>query len=88
MKISFTDSFEKDLRKLSENSLRAAVRQAVSRVEAAQQPGEIAGLKKLKVGMTYYRLRIGDFRLGMVIKGNDVKFVRILQRSEIYRYFP
>jgi mRNA interferase RelE/StbE len=46
------------------------------------------GLKKLKTGMAYYRLRIGDYRLGMVIEGDGVKFVRLLHRSEIYRYFP
>ncbi len=88
MKISFTSSFEKDLKRLSKNSLQAAIRQAIESVEAAQYPGEVVGLKKLKTGKDYYRLRIGDYRMGMVIQGDSVKFVRFLHRSEIYRYFP
>jgi len=33
-------------------------------------------------------LRVGDYRLGMIIRSSDVTFVRFLHRSEVYRYFP
>jgi len=88
VKVSFTSSFEKDLRKIRQNVVRAAVREAILRIEASQHPGEVVDLKKLKKGTAYYRLRIGDYRLGMLIEGDIVTFVRCLHRSEIYRYFP
>lgn len=34
------------------------------------------------------RLRIGDYRLGMIVEGEVVEIVRFLHRRDIYRYFP
>ena len=36
----------------------------------------------------YYRFRVGDYRIGIVIEEDTVVFVRCLHRREIYRYFP
>lgn len=88
MKTSFTSSFQKDLKKLQDDSMRSALRVIITKVESAGHPGEIAGLKKLKGGTSYYRLRLGDYRVGLVIQGDEVRFVRFLHRSDIYRYFP
>jgi mRNA interferase RelE/StbE len=57
-------------------------------VEAAGSITTIANLKKLKAEGTYYRIRSGNYRLGLIIDGDIVTFVRALHRSEIYRYFP
>jgi len=45
-------------------------------------------LKKLRSGKNFWRIRIGDYRIGLEIEGNTLIFVRILQRKEIYKYFP
>ena len=39
-------------------------------------------------GGRYYRIRVGDRRLGLSIMDNIVVFVRCLNRSEIYKNFP
>lgn len=88
MKTVFAASFERDLKSIRQRHVRDAVRAIISAVEGATCPAEIAGLKKLKAAGSYFRLRIGDYRLGLVIDGDTVKFVRILHRGEIYRYFP
>jgi mRNA interferase RelE/StbE len=88
VKTAFTASFEKDLRRIADRRVRASVSEAISEVEAARRPGEIRGLKKLRAGGDYFRLRIGDYRVGLTIEDEVVKFVRLLHRSEIYRYFP
>jgi mRNA interferase RelE/StbE len=36
----------------------------------------------------YYRIRLGDYRVGLKIENNTVCFVRFLHRKDIYRYFP
>ena len=36
----------------------------------------------------YYRIRVGDYRVGFVFEQGAVTFVRCLNRKEIYRYFP
>lgn len=39
-------------------------------------------------GGSYYRIRVGDHRLGLSIMDNIVVLVRFLNRSEIYKNFP
>ena len=36
----------------------------------------------------FYRIRVGDYRVGMVVEGNQVEFVRCLSRRDLYRFFP
>lgn len=49
---------------------------------------EIPSLKRLRAKGPYYRIRVGDYRLGLSIENDRATFVRILHRREIYRYFP
>jgi mRNA interferase RelE/StbE len=60
----------------------------VEYIEKAQKLPDIANLKKLKGGRIYYRIRVGEYRIGLTIENNTVAFVRCLNRKEIYRYFP
>jgi mRNA interferase RelE/StbE len=36
----------------------------------------------------HFRVRIGDYRLGLREQDSKVYLVRFLHRKEIYRYFP
>ena len=36
----------------------------------------------------YFRIRIGDFRIGLRLENDTLIFVRCLNRKDIYRYFP
>ncbi|MBP1468695.1 type II toxin-antitoxin system RelE/ParE family toxin [Candidatus Chloroploca sp. M-50] len=36
----------------------------------------------------YYRIRIGDYRLGLFVEDDTITVVRFLHRRDIYRYFP
>ncbi len=89
MIFDFDKSFTKDLKKRkTDKQLMERVRQVILAVEAAPDIHTIRNLKKLKTQGNHYRIRIGDYRLGLVIENDTVSFVRCLHRSEIYRYFP
>ena len=45
-------------------------------------------LKKLKGAGGYFRLRLGDYRVGIALEQETVVFVRFLNRKDIYKYFP
>ena len=45
-------------------------------------------MKKLKADGDYYRVKIGDYRIGMTLEEDVVIFVRVLHRKDVYRYFP
>ncbi len=49
---------------------------------------EISSLKKMQGYETLYRIRLGDYRIGIEVVGEQVVFVRMLHRKDIYRYFP
>lgn len=36
----------------------------------------------------FYRIRIGQYRVGIVLEAGVVDFVRFLHRKDVYRYFP
>lgn len=36
----------------------------------------------------YYKIRFGDYRVGLHIENDTVIFERVLHRKEIYRHFP
>jgi len=89
VKVKFKKSFTRDLKKrANDRKLFAKVEQIIGQIEEAEDTHRISNLKKLKALGNYYRVRSGDYRIGLIIDGGTVTFVRILHRSDIYRYFP
>lgn len=87
MNINFDKVFKKDATKLSPN-IKNAVSQLVIEVQKAQSLESIVGIKKLKGYKSYFRVRIGDYRVGLYIENDVVIFSRALHRKDIYKYFP
>ena len=90
MKTEFKDSFLRDIRSIKDKKLLSRLEQFILAVESVDNLSQIPNLKKLKgqKNKVYYRSRIGDYRVGLIIKQDIVVFVRFLDRKEIYRYFP
>jgi len=85
---AFRESFEKDLSALTDPGILRRIRKMIEQVEAARTLHEIPNLKRLEAQGKYFRIRIGDYRVGFVFEQSEVTFVRCLHRREIYRYFP
>jgi mRNA interferase RelE/StbE len=88
LKVDFRDSFAKDLKGVREKGLLKRVREIIEAVEKADSLGELPNLKKLKGGGNYFRLRVGDYRVGIALENDTIIFVRFLNRKNIYKYFP
>jgi mRNA interferase RelE/StbE len=89
VKVEFKKSFARDLKKKSKDRrLLAKVEQIIGQVDEAEDIHQIPNLKKLKADGNFYRIRSGDYRLGLIIEDDRTIFVRLLHRSDIYRYFP
>jgi mRNA interferase RelE/StbE len=88
LKVGFKKSFVKDLKRLEHAPVRQQVKDIIERVERAQSLGDISNIKKLRGGEHYYRIRLGDYRFGIVFEEDTVIFVRFLHRKDLYRYFP
>ncbi|MEO5359262.1 MAG: hypothetical protein H7843_02310 [Nitrospirota bacterium] len=45
-------------------------------------------ISKMKGYEGFYKIRIGDYRIGLYMLPGKVEFRRALHRKEIYRFFP
>ncbi len=88
MKTAFKASFLKAIRKIENNQLKTDIANAILNVESAESLKQISQLKKLKGYKHYYRIRIGNYRIGIKIEPDTVIFVDIDHRSNISRFFP
>jgi mRNA interferase RelE/StbE len=68
--------------------LKEEVVNAILQVEEAADIGSITSIVKLKGYKDYYRIRIGDYRIGLRITSGIVYFVEIAHRKDIYKLFP
>lgn len=78
----------RDLGKIRDETSRGRVREAIERVEAAGELLEVPNLAHMSGANGLYRIRVGDYRIGLAATGEEVEFVRCLHRRDIYRYFP
>ncbi|MFH2047282.1 MAG: type II toxin-antitoxin system RelE/ParE family toxin [Pseudomonadota bacterium] len=89
MNLEFKKSFARDLKKRKQDKeLLERIQRIINEVDEAVSIIEIGNLKKLKAEGNYYRIRLGDYRLGLIIENDMVYFVRFLHRREVYKYFP
>jgi mRNA interferase RelE/StbE len=88
MKVSFTKSFNEELIKIADKKLALAVAGAIENVEKVKSPREIHAVKKLKGHKTAYRIRCGNYRVGIFIEKSEVIFAAIAPRKDIYKKFP
>lgn len=88
MNVEFRKSFEKDLSKIRDVELLQRIQAVIEEVESIDSLTDLSNAKKLKAERDYYRVRVGDYRIGLSLNEDVVTFVRVLHRKEIYRYFP
>ncbi len=90
MKVEFRKSFEKDLGKIRDGELLDRIKDTIESIEGSESILEVNNVKKLKAEGDYYRIRIGDYRIGFTFdeESESIVLVRLLHRREMYRYFP
>ena len=87
MEIVITKTFEKQL-KLVPKYIRESAIAFLESLKEAKKISEIKDLKKLSGYKNYYRIRIGDYRMGLQILEPTLIVITILHRGTIYKLFP
>ena len=88
MELRYERRFERDLRRIRDASLLRRVEQAIGNLQAASVVDDVRGLAPLSGSVVHYRIRIGDYRLGIKVEGETVIVVRFRHRRDFYRGFP
>jgi mRNA interferase RelE/StbE len=88
MKTAFTNKFLNQVSSVRLKSIRKKVEKVILEVEAAESLSQIKNFKKLKGETRYFRIRIGDYRIGLFIENEIIEFTTIDNRKDIYKHFP
>jgi mRNA interferase RelE/StbE len=89
MIIEFDKSFEKSLDKISNKMVFQRINKIIIELEKSESLSNIPSVKKLIGFKKYYRIRIGEYRLGFEkINDNVIRFIIIAHRKDIYKLFP
>lgn len=88
MKTEFLKQFYKDLDKITWQSSFVDITSIIKNVETAVSLRDIKNLKKLKGYKNVFRIKVGDYRIGIFVENNIVEFARVVHRKDIYRVFP
>ena len=88
MQVKIDKSFEKDVKKINNKKVLQKISEAIKNTQNAAELKDINNLKKLTGTKNEYRIRIGDYRIGIIITNETAEFIRCLHRKDIYKYFP
>ena len=89
MIVDFDKSFEKSLDKIKDSSILKRLESVILKLEAANKLDDLSNIKKLQGHAGYYRIKVGDYRIGLEkIDSTRVTLIIALHRKDIYSQFP
>ena len=89
MRFRYQPVFRRDLRRIRDPLILSRVHRKIAEIEAAASIRDISNVSRMNTpGGNDYRVRIGNYRMGVTLEGDAVVLHRLLPRDEIYRRFP
>lgn len=88
MNLKFESKFEKDLHTIKDKNILTKLKDVIMQCKLAENVSSIKNIKKLQGHSSFYRIRMGEYRIGLELLNNELIFTRFLHRKEIYHYFP
>ena len=88
MKVEFLEKFNKDLDDIRLSFVKKAIERVILEADSANNIHEIRNVKKMQGSKNAYRIRIGDYRIGIYFERGIVQFARVIHRKDIYKVFP
>ena len=89
MKVVFDRAFSKSIDKIRDEKVKIRISGIIISVEKADSVDKIPHLKKMTGWLNYYRIKSGDYRIGVELEANHtIRFIIIAHRKDIYKNFP
>jgi mRNA interferase RelE/StbE len=89
MEIFYGKTFSKDLDNLrNQPQVRKNLLDLIKKIKAMKSLREVKDIKKIEGYEDYFRIKIGNYRLGFKLNQDRIELIRFLHRKEIYRRFP
>lgn len=88
MEVVYLMKFSKDLDKITKPKDLKAIDDIIQAVKDAKKLESLSGVKKLTGFDDAFRIRSGNYRIGVFVNGDVVQFARVAHRKDIYKIFP
>jgi mRNA interferase RelE/StbE len=90
MEIFFKPSFLKDFKKLPKEIKSKIKRICFEVFPSAKSLKDVKefDIRSIRGFKNFYRMRLGDYRIGFKKENNKIVFMRVKHRKDIYKYFP
>ena len=88
MRLDIRPSFNRDLGRIRDRDVRQRLTRKIEEIESASNLTQITNLVKMEGYDYHYRMRLGDYRLGVAVEGDMVILQRFGHRRDFYRGFP
>ena len=88
MDVRFLKKFSKDLDKIKKSRNLQSIAKIIDLVKSTKSIEEVPGVKKLTGFEDAFRIRSGDYRIGVFVSEEMVEFARVAHRKDIYKIFP
>lgn len=88
-KVEYTKRFLKELADLPEE-IQVRIEPIVFQELESDNPFDLGYLKKMKGYLDKYKIRVGDYRIGISLEKETQTLIcqRVAHRKDIYRVFP
>ncbi len=88
MNIGVNKVFLKELSKIPVKERQKVEKLLFEEIENYKSLSQIPNFGKLKGYSNYYKIRFGDYRVGLKFEKNVLYFERIHHRKDIYKFYP
>ena len=89
MELLYAKKFSKDVDAIrKEARIKKALLKVIEKIREAGSLAEVREVRKIEGYQKYYRIKLGDYRLGIKVTKNRIELIRFLHRKDIYRRFP
>lgn len=88
MKIEYRKKFLKELSKIHKMERLRIESFVFNELPKVNSIFELRNIEQMKGYPSYYKIRFGQYRIGIKVQDDRVILERALHRKDIYRYFP
>jgi mRNA interferase RelE/StbE len=88
MVVQYNKKFLKDLSCIPKKEREKIENFVFDEINRHNNSTEINKLEKLSGYQHYYKIRFGNYRVGIKLEVETLTFERVLHRKEIYKLFP
>lgn len=89
MNVQYRQAFLKDLKKLKGlDAYNCIYAIAFDDLPAAASLQDVSNIRAMQGHNNRYRIRVGNYRIGIETTEDGIEVIRVLHRKEFYRFFP